>query len=347
MESQLQMSGLPRQEQFSGCLIGQCLGDALGFRVEGHSEKVCRDYVTNELRFKNFKENFSFPFPFGQYTDDSQLARELLKSYVVLGGKFDESNYARRIADIFTEKRIVGRGKSTEAAALRLAQGVPWQEAGSKPPAAGNGSAMRAGPIGLFFFDNPQKLIRAAYNQGRITHQDTRCSAGSIAIAGAVALALRDAKINPESFLLDLSKWTHKVDSSFPIYLEDLINWLPLPPEEAVKFISKAGMTQDLNKWPGISPFVVSSVLWSLYSFLKTPDDYWETICTAIAVGGDVDTTAAMAGAISGAHMGLGAIPLDLAKKLNDRGTWGFTELVELADKCYELICKSRQTGQK
>ena len=54
-----------------------------------------------------------------------------------------------------------------------------------------------------------------------------------------------------------------------------------------------------------------------------------------------------MAGAISGAHLGLGAIPLDLAKKVNDRGTWGFTELVELADKCYELICKSRQIGPK
>jgi len=26
----------------------------------------------------------------------------------------------------------------------------------------------------------------------------------------------------------------------------------------------------------------------------RAPDDYWEAICTAIAVGGDVDTTAAM-----------------------------------------------------
>jgi ADP-ribosylglycohydrolase len=44
-------------------------------------------------------------------------------------------------------------------------------------------------------------------------------------------------------------------------------------------------------------------VLWSLYSFLRSPEDYWETVCTAIAVGGDVDTTAAMAGAVSGAYL--------------------------------------------
>lgn len=343
--SQSQTIGLPRQEQFSGCLIGQCLGDALGFRVEGQSEEVCRHYVNDELRSKQLKERPPFPFRFGQYTDDSQLARELIKSYVVLGGRFDEGNYARRIADIFTEQRIVGRDQSTEAAALRLAEGIPWPEAGTKSPAAGNGSAMRAGPIGLFFFDDSQQLIEAARNQGRITHQDPRSQAGAIAIAGAVTLALRYSTVSPKSFLLLLSEWTKEVDSSFASYLRDLIRWLPLPPEEAVKFISKAGRKEDqYNNWPGISPFVVSSVLWSLYSFLRTPDDYWETICTAIAVGGDVDTTAGMAGAISGAHLGLGAIPLDLAGKLNDQGTWGFAQLVELADKCYELTGNPRRS---
>ena len=113
-----------------------------------------------------------------------------------------------------------------------------------------------------------------------------------------------------------------------------------MPPEEAVTFISKAGLDADYvddDEWKGISAFVISSVLWSLYSFLRTPDDYWETICTAIGVGGDVDTTAAMAGAISGAYLGIGAIPSHLSHCLTDRKTWGFDELVELAHQCYEI----------
>jgi ADP-ribosylglycohydrolase len=77
--------------------------------------------------------------------------------------------------------------------------------------------------------------------------------------------------------------------------------------------------------------------LWSLYAFLRSPEDYWETVCTAIAVGGDVDTTAAMAGAISGAYLGLEAIPAHLVRRLTDRGTWGFDELVELARATYAL----------
>ena len=69
------------------------------------------------------------------------------------------------------------------------------------------------------------------------------------------------------------------------------------------------------------------------------------TVCTAIGVGGDVDTTAAMAGAVSGAYLGLKAIPLPLARRLTDQGTWGYAELVELTYKCYDI--KMEQINSK
>ena len=47
----------------------------------------------------------------------------------------------------------------------------------------------------------------------------------------------------------------------------------------------------DGARWHGISPFVTTSVVWSLYAFLRTPTDYLDTVCTAIAVGGDVAVT--------------------------------------------------------
>jgi ADP-ribosylglycohydrolase len=55
----------------------------------------------------------------GQYTDDSQLARELLQSYITCG-KFDPQDYANRVAAIFAEGRIVGYGQATVAAARGL-----------------------------------------------------------------------------------------------------------------------------------------------------------------------------------------------------------------------------------
>ena len=331
------MDNLPTKEQFRGCLIGQCVGDALGFVVEGHSPEVCREYVEEALSEGHLGDRHRGRYTFGQYSDDSQLARELLQSYAP-HGRFDPEDYARRIAAIFSEGRIVGRGRATEEAAQRLARGVPWQEAGTSAPSAGNGSAMRAGPVGLLFFDDLTQLAQAARDQGIITHRDPRCSAGATAIAGAVALALHPEQVDLSEFASQLAKLIEETEPSFASAIRRLPTWVPLIPEEAVTFISTVGLEPGYSDdWRGISPFVISSVLWSLYCFLKSPKDYRKTIRTAIAVGGDVDTTAAMAGAISGAHLGLGAIPSNLVEGLTDQGSWGFAELVRLVDECYEL----------
>jgi ADP-ribosylglycohydrolase len=322
-------------DQFAGCLIGQCVGDAVGFPVEGAPPAACRSYVAQVLRGSEAAFLGRGPFPFGQYTDDSQLARELVQSYVQSGG-FDPEDYAHRIAALFRDDRIVGRGHATHQAAVRLIAGTPWDRSGTPAPAAGNGSAMRAGPIGLIYWDQPDALVAAACDQGRITHQDPRCNAGAVAIAGAVALALAAASPLPKDFLAHLCDWVRPVEGGFADELSRLPDWIDLPIDEAASVIARAGLGDNQEPdWPGISPFVVSSVLWSLYAFLKTPADYWETICTAVVVGGDVDTTAAMAGAVSGAYNGLGAVPIRAARHLRDQGSWGYSELKELAEKCY------------
>src|SRR4028119_2373516 len=86
---------VPRLEQFRGCLIGQCLGDAIGCRVEGYSPEVCQNFVRSQVRPKKIRDRARFGLPFGQYTDDSQLARELLQSYAPCG-EFDPTRLALR-----------------------------------------------------------------------------------------------------------------------------------------------------------------------------------------------------------------------------------------------------------
>jgi poly(ADP-ribose) glycohydrolase ARH3 len=328
----------PALDRYTGSLIGQCLGDALGFAVEGQDPASCAAYVERFLRADPPFPRGRLPhFEFGQYTDDSQLARELLQSYVARG-RFDPADYAGRIAAIFAEGRIVGYGRTTKAAAERLAAGVPWDEAGTPPPMAGNGSAMRAGPVGLMFPNDLTALAQAAHDQGRITHADPRASAGAVAIAGAVALALQDGLSDAAAVTGHLVALARPIDTRFTDELARLPDYLAMPPEAAGPLVAKAGLEPGLSdRWQGISPFVTSSVIWSLYAVLRSPGDYWETICTAIAVGGDVDTTAAMAGAISGAANGLAALPQALAQRLNDQGAWDFDALVALAAQTHAI----------
>jgi ADP-ribosylglycohydrolase len=329
--------GPPDANKFAGCLIGQCLGDALGFIVEGQPTTACRSYVDDVVRTGNAPRLGRGRYPFGQYSDDSQLARELVLS-IVDRGKFDAVDYAGRIAALFREDRIVGRGLATQAAADRLIRGVPWNEAGAQPPSAGNGSAMRAGPVGLFCFGHSDDLVRTAHDQGRITHKDRRCSAGAIAIAGAVALNLQEKTPRGADFVTRLSVLVEPFDPILARGLQRIPQWLCQSPTAAASEISKTGVAPGFDDgWQGISPFVTASVLWSIYSFLRSPDDYMESICTAIAVGGDVDTTAAMTGAMSGALVGLDRLPRELAQQVNDAGTWGHDELVRLAHRYHSV----------
>ena len=325
------------QSKFTGCLIGQCLGDALGYPIEGMGEDKCSHFIYNKVKVW-FDGVLSDDEWTGQYTDDSQLARELLESLIKNDG-FIPEDYANRIALIFKDNRIVGRGLATEQAANRLLQGIYWKEAGCPPPSAGNGTAMRAAPVGLFYYKDSQKLIQVAHEQGWITHQDPRCSAGSIAIASAVALSLTCDKIDVNIFVNTLSEWMRDYSPEFADLVLKLTDWVDLNPYEAIEEIGHAGKPKDyIDEWPGISPFVIPSVLWSLYSFLRYPDSYWEAISTAISVGGDVDTTGAMTGAISGAFLGIDALPQHLTTKLQDNGTWRYPELVKLSEQCFQLI---------
>lgn len=198
---------------------------------------------------------------------------------------------------------------------------------------------MRAGSVGLIANNDLEKCLRIAQDQGVITHRDPRCLAGAVAIAGAVFICLKSKKIDQSSFLSHLYNWTNPISSIMSFGIKQLNEKIDLNPDIAYQEIKKIGVEPGFEDgWFGISPFVISSVLWSLYSFLRHPDNYIDAIKAAISVGGDVDTTAAMTGSISGAYLGLEAIPYAIAKHLNDNKTWTYNQLVELATQCYDIV---------
>jgi ADP-ribosylglycohydrolase len=321
--------------RLAGCLLGQALGDALGFVVEAQPPEVARAYVNDRLRTGRACEQSNPRYPFGQYSDDTQLARELLRSFAERG-KWDPSAFAGRVAQLFRDRLDVGAGRGTRAAAFRLLMGVPWSESGTPAPYAGNGSAMRAGPLGLLFADL-EDACRAARQQSRITHLDPRCAAGAVVVASAVWYAARSEPVVPDQLIEGIARSAEVDDKSVADAVRGLADWVALPPPAAARHVHESGLDPAHPEWQGISAYVTPSVLWSLYAFLRTPDEYWETICTAVEVGGDTDTMAAIAGAISGTRVGLAALPQDLLSRLTDQGEWGADELIQLAESCSEL----------
>jgi len=330
---------LSASDRLAGCLIGLCLGDALGAPVEALLPSDASRYVREVLRTGRAGAWTRQPYPFGQYTDDGQLARELMVSFSEQCG-FEPAAAAARIAHSAETVGFVGLGPGSRGAIERLLLGMPWDQAGTPPPYAGNGSAIRVAPFGLLFASQPDTLARAVIEQSRITHQDPRCAAGALVIAEAARLAARPGPVSAPAMLDGLAERVESCDGSVASALRWLQEVVKLEPDEAIGRFEVSGLDPSAGDgpWRGLSAFVTLSVCWALYSFLRSPDDYWETICTAILPGGDTDSTAAMAGAIAGARLGLGSLPVGLARQLTDRGTWGYDDLVGLAARCAALV---------
>ncbi len=72
-------------DRLAGALLGLAVGDALGFVVEAEPPDVAAAYA-GQLAPGRIPERSHGAFPLGQYSDDTQLARELLLSVREAGG---------------------------------------------------------------------------------------------------------------------------------------------------------------------------------------------------------------------------------------------------------------------
>jgi ADP-ribosylglycohydrolase len=335
---------LSTADSVAGSLLGLALGDALGFAVEGAPRIEAVAYADDLIRRGEAAVRAHGSFRFGQYSDDTQLARELLASVVDGGGCWRAERFATRLGELFQRGADVGAGPGTRTAALRIAAGESWVSAGTPSPYAGNGSAMRVGPLGALYVSRMELVSRLAVQQSLVTHRDPRCAAGAVAIAGATALAATHRNLDGREVLETLALWTEPLEPMMARGLTALVDWIGLAPELAASRIHGLGLAVGTRSFTdGFTPFVSTTVLWSLYAFLRSPDDYLDAVTTAIAGGGDTDTTAAMTGAMVGARLGHAALPAALLAKLEDRNAWRAPELEALARSAARLVGSERR----
>jgi ADP-ribosylglycohydrolase len=298
------------KSKFMGTLLGCAVGDALGAPFE-------------------FKKGFSiravdnlgqvyFPFekcPLGQYTDDTQLTLALAETYIANRG-FKGFDFAKRLAEFWARGEIIGPGISCSEAVANLSRGKSWRNSGDIEGKAGNGTAMRASPVGLWNYDDHAQMKKDSIAQSQITHKDPRAKAGAAAVAFAVGYNLAHETIEPEIFSNACADFINDLSPEFSDYVRRLHGWLAKEEQIAVLEISCAGWLTPPRWIDQITPFVIPSVLIALYNFLRSPDDFTLTVKRTLQAGGDVDTTASIAGAISGSFTGTRGIPRSLAEDL-------------------------------
>lgn len=289
------------QLKFRGCLVGLALGDALGAPFEG-ARAVSRAEVYAAAERRKIL----------RYTDDTHMAIGVAESLIACRG-FDGSHMADTFVRNYEREPWRGYGPGPPRVFQRIKSGAPWNCAAEEiyPGGSfGNGAAMRVAPVGLFYRRDPGKLREVAYLSSQITHAHPLGKEGAALQAFAVALAAVCGPSGcPEDFLAGLMAF-----ATGGIYREKL--------ETVADLLGGAdGAEVAARLGNGIEAF--NSVPAAICCFLRHPGSFEEAVAEAVSLGGDADTIASMTGAISGAWLGIEAVPVKWAEKLENRAYIG------------------------
>ncbi|VAX30325.1 hypothetical protein MNBD_NITROSPIRAE02-1339, partial [hydrothermal vent metagenome] len=164
-----------------------------------------------------------------------------------------------------------------------------------------NGAAMRVAPVGLFYYNDPEKLREISCQSSRITHSHPLGMEGAALQAYAVSLAIRKEQNFPDRLreFTRVDVYRKKMD-----VLEELLD----------KKEDRERVVRELGN--GIEAF--NSVPTAIFCFLAG-SSFKEALIYAVSLGGDTDTIGAMTGAIAGAWWGIDGIPPEWKENLENR----------------------------
>jgi poly(ADP-ribose) glycohydrolase ARH3 len=285
--------------KYLGCLTGSALGDAIGELAFRHPQE-------SELRSALEQVDTL------EYTDDTAMALGLAESLAATG-RLDQEHLGRTFQRNFLREPWRGYA-SGPPTVFHLVEhtGIAYPEAAGRlfggEGSYGNGAAMRVAPVGLFFRDSPD-LYELAAASAAVTHAHPLAQDGAavqaFAVARAVATDPREP-FRPQAFLEAIFPVARTREFQEKLRLVRSLLARRAPGREAARAL-------------GQSVRIHESLPFALYAYLAQPQSFADCIFGAVLNGGDRDTLGAMAGALSGAYLGIDALPPPWLRKLENR----------------------------
>jgi ADP-ribosyl-[dinitrogen reductase] hydrolase len=282
------------RERALGSVLGLALGDALGAPFEfRRAEEVPSPLPAFELPWMGM--------PPGTTTDDTAMARNLIRSLIANDGRLDPADVlARHIEWLATGPPDVGN--LTRRVLLRAREGAAdpareYVEQRGPEVSAGNGSVMYCAPLGIAFASRPDELLDAAPALSAITHWDERCRTACLAVTLAVAALVRGEE--PRYAVVRAVGAVSGREGT----------------EELEELVGTAGVTRAIDGPDQGFVFFTTGV--ALRTAAEAPT-FEEGVRAVVALGGDADTNAAVTGALLGALHGRRGLPERWLTKLVD-----------------------------
>lgn len=343
--------------RFRGALVAGVLGDCVGGEFEGAEEVP----MENVLRHLSSLDDETKGHGILEYSDDTAMARCVVQSLLIRAG-FDEQDMARRFAKEYSESPGRGYGSGVIQVLKKLSSPQlcdvyqPARDQFNGRGSFGNGGAMRAAPFALAFPDLAD-VKRFARLGATLTHSCSLGYNGAVLQALAVHLSLQGALDFPEQFVSRLITEMEEVEDEV-----EARNDARVLKEAEKPFCERLHRIKDLMDRSKVSieevicelgngiaalhsvPTAIFCVLHCLQPRESIPEKYGgveRTIAYSLALGGDTDTIACMAGAIAGAHYGIEAIPQSWIKCCE-----GAEDADVNAERLHTLYHQSTQEGR-
>jgi ADP-ribosyl-[dinitrogen reductase] hydrolase len=270
-----------------GVLVGLACGDALGAPVEFESREAIAATYPNGLR--DFTSGGWMSVVPGELTDDSRMMLDLAET-LVRPGPVDLDHLGKRFV-AWMEEGPKDIGNTTRLAIQALRSGTHWNEAGrfalyhmGSHSAASNGSVMRCAPVAIRFRNDPGQLRTVSIDTARITHAEPRCTWAAVALNQAIAHALNGG--SPDGLV---------EAATAGIEQRDVVEAIRAAPGKQADDLDGSG-------------FVLNALQIATWATLTRPS-FEEAVVSAVMIGKDTDTNAAVTGALAGAMYGYAAIP--------------------------------------
>ena len=292
---------LSKEDRILGCLLGTAVGDAIGLPLENLSQRRISRFLGDAPL------NHRFLFGCGMVSDDTEHSCLVAQALLVSG--LGPDAFGRDLA-----KRLrwwlaglpAGTGRATARACLKLWLGASFQSSGVF--SAGNGPAMRAAIIGAAVQDQ-QLAVELTTIGSQITHSDPKALYGALAVAAVAHLAASDPK--PDQALAGdrvraaCAQWIKADDEPAREFLQ-LIDGAAA---SAMRGDSTCQYAAENSMGNGVSGYTYHTVPAALHACMRYRGQYEQMIEELIRCGGDVDSTAAIAGGIVGTAIGPNALP--------------------------------------
>jgi len=277
-----------------GSILGLALGDALGAPFEfRRAHEIPSPIPAFELAWMGKAP--------GTWTDDTAMARNLSRSIVECGGLDANDVLERHLRWLATDPPDVGN--QTRLALAEAASGtreparVVFERRGPEV-SAGNGSVMYCAPLGVAYARRSGELFELAPALSAITHWDERCRTACLAVTLAAAALVRGE--DGVGAAVGAVRGLEGREGA----------------EELEYLVEQAGRARPVDgPDQGFALFAAGLALRTVAEAATVDTG----LLSVVALGGDTDTNAAVAGALLGARDGFEALPHAWLDVLADR----------------------------